>query len=464
MPKGSKLLPTSLALAAALLCAPAAAKDRKRAPPPPPPVVVSPAAAYLAGPQIQTRLQTNTQPELYGFYAARDYKPVWLGADGSLHPASRAVLELVGTAELDGIDTARLNAAQLTAALQVAQATRTPDALADAEVALSSALVAYVQALLSSPDRQMAYEHETMRPTLLNGYTILEQAVSAPSLQDYVSEMQWMHPLYAPTRRALAGVVDPTQRAALIGNLERVRGIPRPRSARHVIVDAASARLWMYEGDRVVDSMKVVVGKPETATPILAGFIRTAVFNPYWYVPTELLRRTVAGRARAGGVAYLRRGGYQVISSWEPDAEVVSPVGIDWAAVQSGATDVVVRQLPSATNAMGKMKFEFPNATGIYLHDTPDKALMLKDVRQLSNGCIRLEDAERFGTWLMGGSLPSVPHAPEQRIDVAEPVPIYLTYLTAHVEGGQLALAADPYGLYPAALPAPGGAVARLAE
>ena len=152
-----------------------------------------------------------------------------------------------------------------------------------------------------------------------------------------------------------------------------------------------------------------------------------------------------------------------MISSWEPDAEVVSPVGIDWAAVQSGATDVVVRQLPSATNAMGKMKFEFPNPTGIYLHDTPDKHLMLKDVRQLSNGCIRLEDAERFGTWLMGGSLPSVPHAPEQKVDVAEPVPIYITYLTAHVEGGQLALGADPYGFYPAPQPA-GGAVARLAE
>ena len=451
MHKGLKLLPTLLALAGAMLGAPAAAKDRDRdrAPPPPPPVVVSPAAAWLAGPEIQTRLQTNTQPELYGFYAARDYKPVWLGADGALHPAAQALVELVGTAELDGVDTRTLNAAQLAAAIQAAQATRAPDALADAEIALSTALVAYAQALLS-PDRRMTYEHEVLRPSLLNGYTILAQATSAPALQNYVAEMEWMHPLYAPMRRALAaGIVDPAERAALSGNLERVRGIPRPRSARHVIVDAASARLWMYEGDRVVDSMKVVVGKAETATPIMAGFIRTAVFNPYWNVPDGLLRRNIAPRVRSQGVGYLRRGGYQVVSSRDSDAEVLDPSGIDWRAAESGEAEVIVRQLPSPTNAMAKVKFEFPNPEGIYLHDTPEKQLMLKDVRQLSNGCIRLEDAERFGTWLMGGALPSVPHAPEQKVDVAEPVPIYITYLTAAPQPEGVAVRPDVYNRDP---------------
>jgi L,D-transpeptidase YcbB len=468
MPRGPKLLPTllswrcALAIAGAVLCAPATAQDR--GPVPQTQAPASPAAAYVAGPQIQTRLQANGPPELYGFYAARDYKPVWLGADGSLHPAALALLELIETAELDGVDAGRLNEAQLAAAIRAAGAARAPDALAEAELLLSRTLIDYVQALLSSPDRQMAYEHEVMRPYLLNGHTILEQAVSAPSLQEYVAGMEWMHPLYAPMRGALAaGSLGPAERAALIGNLERVRGIPRVRARRHVIVDAASARLWMYEGDRVVDSMKVVVGTSATPTPIMAGYIRTAVFNPYWNVPTDLLRRTIAPRARNMGVAYLRRGGYQVISSWEPDAEVLNPSGIDWRSVESGETDVIVRQLPSATNSMGKMKFEFPNPQGIYLHDTPDKHLMLKDVRQLSNGCIRLEDAERFGTWLMSGSLPSVPHAPEQRLDLAEPVPIYITYLTVHVEDGQMALGPDPYGLYPA-VQAPGGTVARLAE
>jgi murein L,D-transpeptidase YcbB/YkuD len=467
MLRSSKLLPTllswrcALALAGALACAPAAAQVSGPAAALPAPISVS--ATHPASPLLQARLQAGGRAEVYGFYAGRDYKPIWLGTDGSVQPAALALVQLVETAELDGIAAGTLKVAQLTAAVRAAGAAPTPDAQAEAELLLSIALVDYAQVLLSRPDPRMAYEHEVMRPYLLSGYTILDQAATAPSLQDYVTGMEWMHPLYASLRTALAtGAPGPAEREALIGNLERVRGIPRPRTPRHVIVDAASARLWMYEGDRVVDSMKVVVGTAATPTPIMAGFIRTAVFNPYWYVPTELLRRTVAARARSMGAAYLRRGGYQVISSWEPDAEVISPVGIDWRAVESGETDVIVRQLPSATNAMGKMKFEFPNLQGIYLHDTPDKALMLKDVRQLSNGCIRLEDAVRFGNWLMGGSLPSVPHAPEQRLDLTEPVPIYITYLTMHAEDGQMALGPDPYGHY--AIQAQGPTVARRAE
>jgi murein L,D-transpeptidase YcbB/YkuD len=467
MTTGSKLLRTllssrgALALAGAVLSVPAAAQGGAPAPQAQAPAAAAP--AHLAGAQLKTRLQTNGPAELYGFYAVRDYQPLWLHADGSFHPAAQGLLQLIETADLDGIDPASLKPEQLTAAIRAAEAAHAPAALAEAEVMLSSALIAYVQALLASPDRQMAYEHEVLQPYLLSGHTILEQAAGAPSMHDYVTRMEWMHPLYAQMRGALtAGDLGPGARQTMIANLDRVRGIPRARGGRHVIVDAASARLWMYEGDQVVDSMKVVVGTINTPTPIMAGYLRTTVFNPYWNVPIELLRRNVAPRARNMGVTYLKRGGYQVVSSFEPDAEVLDPSGIDWRAVERGDLDLTVRQLPSGTNAMGKMKFEFPNPQGIYLHDTPDKSLMLKDARQFSNGCIRLEDAERFGTWLMGGNLPSVPNAPEQRLELDEPVPIYVTYLTVHVEGGQLALGPDPYALY--AFEAPGGALTRRAE
>ena len=106
-----------------------------------------------------------------------------------------------------------------------------------------------------------------------------------------------------------------------------------------------------------------------------------------------------------------------------------------------------MRQLPSATNSMGKVKYEFPNPQGIYLHDTPEKQLMLKPDRQFSNGCIRLEDAARLGRWLLGGATPAVSDAPEQKVDLPAPVPIYVTYLTAATNGDQLAVRGDPYGL-----------------
>ena len=94
---------------------------------------------------------------------------------------------------------------------------------------------------------------------------------------------------------------------------------------------------------------------------------------------------------------------------------------------------------------MGKVKYEFPNPQGIYLHDTPDKDLMLEDARQFSNGCIRLEDAERLGRWLLGGELPQA-GSPETRVNLRQPVPVYITYLTVQSDGGRLALGSDPYG------------------
>jgi murein L,D-transpeptidase YcbB/YkuD len=120
--------------------------------------------------------------------------------------------------------------------------------------------------------------------------------------------------------------------------------------------------------------------------------------------------------------------------------------------VQRGELDPHVRQLPSAINSMGKVKYEFPNVYGIYLHDTPHKDLMEKDVRQLSNGCVRLEDAKRLGTWLMGRVVEKVSDAPEQRVDLPQPVPIYITYLTAHPEGDRVAVGSDPYARDPKAL------------
>ena len=95
---------------------------------------------------------------------------------------------------------------------------------------------------------------------------------------------------------------------------------------------------------------------------------------------------------------------------------------------------------------MGKVKYEFPNPQGIYLHDTPERALLKLDERQLSNGCVRLEDAERLGRWLLGKSVSKIPAGKEQRIDLPTLVPVYITYLTAMPTDGGIAFRDDVYG------------------
>jgi murein L,D-transpeptidase YcbB/YkuD len=118
---------------------------------------------------------------------------------------------------------------------------------------------------------------------------------------------------------------------------------------------------------------------------------------------------------------------------------------------------VQVRQLPGPLNSMGRIKIGFPNAADIYLHDTPNKALFAQDDRTLSHGCVRLEDAERLGQWLLGRAPEARSSEPEQNVLLPQPVPIYMTYLTAYVEAGQLAFVDDTYGR-----DAPGQQIASL--
>lgn len=414
-------------------------------------VVALPAAAHAEPPvfaQLQAAVVAQAAGELKGFYAHQD-RPLWVTAEGRLDDrAATALLALVRTARYDGLDPRTLGADELALAIQRADRDPTPATLAHAELLLSRTLAAYAAAMRRPEETtDMLYEHDVLRPFEPMMQTTLAQAEAAGSIADYVEHMQWMHPMYAPLREALlSDAHDASQEQAAVRTLERLRALPAPPWQRHVVIDAAGARLWMYEGDRPVDSMRVVVGKTDTQTPAMAGYIRYAVLNPYWNVPDNIIRERIAPGVLSGGAAYLRTRSYEVLSGWGDDAQVLDPAKIDWRKVRDGTLEVHVRQRPSATNAMGKVKYEFPNPLGIYLHDTPEKNLLQEDARQFSSGCIRLEDAERLGRWLLGRDLPAGGTAPEQKLDLPQPVPVYVTYLTAHVDGGSIAVGPDPYG------------------
>jgi murein L,D-transpeptidase YcbB/YkuD len=200
----------------------------------------------------------------------------------------------------------------------------------------------------------------------------------------------------------------------------------------------------MVEDGQIRDSMKVVVGKPETRTPLVASTIYYATLNPYWHVPDNLAKRIVAPGVLRSGMSYLKSNGYEVVTGFE-DAEPLDPKSVDWKAVAAGRETVKIRQKPGPRNSMGKVKFHFANADGVYLHDTPQKELFDEAQRTLSNGCIRLEDADRLARWLLGRD-PQQASAPEQHVQLPRGVPIYVTYLTAQADDGQLTFARDPYG------------------
>ena len=178
---------------------------------------------------------------------------------------------------------------------------------------------------------------------------------------------------------------------------------------------------------------------------MMAAQLRFASVNPYWNVPPELVVSLIAPNVLKQGLTYLKDRRYEVLADWSDEAPALDPSTIDWQAVADGRKEIRVRQLPGPANSMGQVKYMMPNDFGIYLHDTPNKAVFADDNRWISNGCIRLEDSNRFAKWLMGG----LPQAPDPdrplRADLPQPVPVYITYLTASATPTGIAFRADPY-------------------
>ena len=378
------------------------------------------------------------------FYASRS-GPLWLrsGADSS---AARELISVLKRAGLDGFPEGPAFAAQTEALLARAQS-GDPAALAAADRALSSAWVKYVQAI-QTPPSGMTYADQWVTPRRDSAATILARTAAAPSLAAYVRTVSSVNPIYAGLRdaawasaQANGGQLDPR----VLASLDRARDVPP--EGRYIMVDTAGARLYMIEDGRIADSMKVIVGKadPSTQTPMLASTIYYATLNPYWHVSGEMVQSLIARNVLGQGIGYLKSHGYQVLAP-DDSGELLDPASVDWHAVASGRKMVSVRQLPGPLNSMGKIKIGFPNPADIYLHDTPNKDLFSQDDRNLSHGCIRLEDAERLGRWMLGRDPQAASNDPEQQVLLPTPVPIYVTYLTAHVDGGQLAFVDDVYG------------------
>jgi murein L,D-transpeptidase YcbB/YkuD len=229
-------------------------------------------------------------------------------------------------------------------------------------------------------------------------------------------------------------------------NMERARRLPAPGELeRHIIVDAGSARILMYEDGRLVDSMRAVVGSKATQTPMMAALIRYANVNPYWNVPPSLNRTLVAPRVLAQGLGYLRERKYEVFADWTENSPLLDPATVDWQAVKDGTLPLRIGRRPGPGNSMGDIKFMMPNDLGIYLHDTHNKTVFQKDQRWVSNGCVRVEDAQRLATWLFG----AMPHVADPnvqtRVELAPPVPVFITYLTVTARAEGIAFRSDPY-------------------
>lgn len=241
----------------------------------------------------------------------------------------------------------------------------------------------------------------------------------------------------------------PVSRELLLANLEKWRWMPRDRGAYRVEVNIPQYRLWVRRDEAVVYESRVVVGTPQNQTAIFYDQIRHVVVNPYWNVPSSIVRNEI-------GPQVLRDPGYLARREFEllRDGKLVDPWSVDWSLVDPARFPFAVRQKPGALNALGQVKFLFPNKHDIYLHDTPEKGLFSRDSRAFSHGCVRVQNPFDFANVLLAGEpnlgrddLEAAFGPKERWFNMEVKVPVYLTYFTVRAgEDGRLTSYPDIYG------------------
>ena len=379
------------------------------------------------------------------FYDTYHTQPIWFRG-GVDNPGITELVGILQRAPFDGFREGPQLAVQVQAAAAQARSGKPEDA-ALAERVLSSAWVEYVQAI-KKPTAGMIYAYPVLQPQGSHADQILLTAAAAPSLQRYLATTANVNSIYAQLRDAAwteaqaSGNFTPDPR--LLANLDRVRSLPS--TGRFLLVDSGASMLTLYQDGQPVNSMKVITGTAELPTPLIASVMYYITYNPYWHAPDHLVRKTIAPNVLRLGMGYFKSHGYDVIDEWSEHANVIDPKSIDWKAAAAGTLHLKIRQAPGPLNSMGILKFPFPNPEDIYLHDTPDHEKFGKANRNLSNGCVRVEDAKRLGNWLLGQDPVSPGSSAEIRVQTPRGVPIYLTYITAQVKQGKLTYLPDIYG------------------
>jgi len=239
--------------------------------------------------------------------------------------------------------------------------------------------------------------------------------------------------------RTIAAINGPTQQQqinTIMANMERWRWLPRSLSPNYVMVNVPDYTLKVVKEDNVIWRTKIVVGKPQTPTPLLTGQFDNVIVNPSWYVPQSIIQN-------------------ELLPAYASDPNVFARMGLEVKRGADGHINVV--QPPGTANALGRIKFNFQNKYHVYLHDTPERRLFAADKRAFSHGCMRVENPTKFGEIMLAMAIPGpTPTQPqlerlvgheEKTFKMVNKPMVHLTYQTAFVDDdGKLNIRDDIYG------------------
>ena len=262
-------------------------------------------------------------------------------------------------------------------------------------------------------------------------------------LEDAVKAFQLRHGLDpdgvvgAETASAL-GVPAAERLEQIKANLERWRWITQELGESYILVNVAGFHVGVYQAGDEVLSMEAIVGRSYRQTPDFSGRVSTVTINPPWNVPTKLAREDILPKVRQDP-DYLKKKGFRVYQSWVEGAPELDPSAIDWDGIRDDSLSFKFRQDPGPQNALGRIMFLFPNKFDVYMHDTPERWLFDRAVRDFSSGCIRVEKPVDLAVYLLRDDpdwtrdkiLEAIDAGETRQIRIPKPLNIHILYWTA---------------------------------
>jgi murein L,D-transpeptidase YcbB/YkuD len=238
-------------------------------------------------------------------------------------------------------------------------------------------------------------------------------------------------------------------------NIDRIKSLPDQPENRYIMVNIPDFRLYYKENGQQKLTMRVIVGDKTHHTPIFSNKVSFIVLNPYWLIPDSIVQKEMIPKMLKNP-KYLEERGYEVRKDYRFSRPPIDTSKIDWARVlRNGQTKKYkFMQPPGPKNALGKIKFKFPNRFAVYLHDTPTKKLFNKGRRAFSHGCIRIaEPRALLATFAKHersvnyNSAKRILRGKEKKqLNLSEHVPVHIVYLTAWINtDGLLHYRSDVY-------------------
>ena len=390
------------------------------------------------------------------FYGSREHLPAWMDGDKA-SPRLATLIDALKHSEDHGLDPARYHTDGFQQAVVAAAPNKGRYDLAkipELDARLTYAYLRYAADLLGwSGNPKAIYPTWMVAPNKVDLAEHLATAVTSDKVRASLDELAPVHPQYKGLQAALQRErSNPTGHLDQIRmNLERWRWMPRDLGDRYIFVNVPAYQMQVMEGNTPALAMRVVVGDPKHSTPLFSDEMTTIVFSPMWNVPESIIRKEMVPKL-VDDPGFLERQSIEVVGT---SGEAIDTAAVDWED-ESAVTGLHFRQEPGPKNALGLVKFLFPNQFDVYLHDTPSRSLFNKQRRALSHGCIRVENPVGLAQYVLRDKPEWTPEkisaamnaGREQGVPLKDHLPVHIAYFTAWVNGdGSVTYTDDPYGL-----------------